>query len=291
VRYRPIILFNILTEMGEISKSIEAYVAAELKIKGIKNMYMQEKADFKERLNTCKQFILEQMCSRDITCMEIKSKEDGQVSYIRIKHSPVGTRTFSHEDVMNILRQLSFEDTCESLIESVRDKTNTTETKPNIEISSSKERGVDIYPLPQDLKDICLEIINCKQAIREISSNEKAEMLPYEHIKQTNYDKIVDYLKNKDVHMVQKLSIPEGDKTWTYFLRCVQTIRSKPVKFKQLMELTTPHITHLYYEDIRDKKRMNIFSKTLENTFDDFNKSSITKSYSLILQKGPQKQK
>lgn len=278
---------------SEISKSIESYVAAEMKIREAKRKYVEEKSDLKERINTCKQFLLEQMCHKNISCMEVKSKEDGQVAYIRIKYAPVGTRTFSHNDMMNLLREVSYNyDTTQNVVDSIRTLSTNTETKPTLEISPSKERGAELFPLPSDLKDVAYELISCKHKIKELSASEKGDISAYDHIKQQHHDSIVNFLKTKDsLHMIQRLSIPCGDETWTYFLRCVESARTKPIKLKELMELTTPHLSSLTHTDLHDRSCMSSVSQIMEEQFCSHKKTNTVKTYSLLLQKGPLKQK
>lgn len=275
---------------SEVTRAIEAYVSAELQCKSIRKKFVDKKGDLKERINTCKQYLLEQMCSRNISCMEIKSTEDASLNYIRVKHVPVGTKAYNSEDLMNWLRCVSYEEGDQSILDVIQSKSSTTETKPSIEISPSKERGVEIHPLPNDLKDVSHELISSKAELKEITIQEKADLFAYEHTKEQHSDRIIDYLKNKDpVNRVQRLTIPDGNKTWTYFIRCVETIKSKPIKHKQIMQISTPIVSSLKISDILDRTKMKTVEDMVETSFQEFVKTSISKTYSLQLQKGPLK--
>lgn len=283
--------------MTDIGTTIEAFVLAHAAMQKIKGAFSASKVQIRERTQTNKQVLLENMLHRGLDCIEMRDPQTDTCMYIRLEHAAVGTRCYGSNDVISWMRELREESTepdPETIIRHIESCSTPTQTKPTLKLSDKKPRNVSSSHPPADLKDIAADMITCRNEAKKIAQEEKAQLSSHSDVCEMHKATIIDYLAAKDpVHGVQRLSVPDDDgKMWTYFLRKVDVSRSTPIRGKQLVKLIEPLAKDIDSKALCEANSayMRNLATRVHDRFVDFSRSTTQTKTELILQRGPPKQ-
>eukprot|EP00965_Chrysotila_dentata_P260684 6213998-Pleurochrysis_carterae.AAC.1 len=280
-----------MMQSNTVSAHIETYFDAEIKSRDIKRENIEEKNLMRERMKTAKSILLEQLCSRSITCAYI-DHEDGKRNYIRVTHVPVGMRSFGSEDVVNWIRAYRDDGAGQSLQSFLEEKMRPIGTKPSLVLSDHGERGAEVGVIPVDLTYLATDFLHCRSRLNSMSKDERERLAPLEDIKKANAPVIVDFILHKDpVHRVQRITIPlDGGKLMqTYFLKCDECVKTMPVTHKRLMSLLSPLIPQM--QDMHAlKEKPSIPDKmccAIDSAFVSHRERFTTRKFTISLMLGP----
>ena len=268
-----------------MNRTIERFIVAEQAIQAAKDRSSAKRKRLRDEINTCKAYLLEQFCARNISCAQVG--ELSETMYLRVHHEKVGVRAFSPDDLISWLHALPYDaESATTPLQVVEERSVPTETKPVLKISDNRERGVCDSLLPEELRPLAQALVKNRAELRSLAAAERAECESHANVKQECTDAIVAFITQKDpVHKVQRISVPEDGRSRTYILRCVETTRQAPVRYKQVKQFATCLLSDLKLCDIEDKARMRHLAADIRSHFEQH--AAVKRSVTLQLQRGP----
>lgn len=232
-------------------EAMSTFCRAEASIMKLSKASEEKRRELAERVRTLRSILIDELTTRDITCMEYTPDTSADPIYFRVKY-PNKTPAVDSDMVLKVLTDAndlsSLADKnghdlprmmCALLSSQIREQYTQRGDKPTLAVSNTKERGYTREHItPADLVKIARELHAARAELAKLRTEEKAKKMCYIEEQKLVEDEVKALLEERDpVTKTARVHMMLDGNEWVYYLRCREKSQAPTLGIRKVVPL------------------------------------------------------